>query len=76
MRDLTGYPDGTYDQDEPCVHCGARLHPPGDRRIMQKIATRAAHSIERVQQAFVAPRANWIHARFDKIAQRMDGGGP
>lgn len=73
---FAGHPYGTYDQDEPCVHCGARLQPPGRRTLLQKIATRAACSIERVQQAFGAERANWVHARFDKVAQHVDGGGP
>jgi SAM-dependent methyltransferase len=73
---FAGYPHGTYSQDEPCVHCGARLLPPSRRTILQKVATRTAHSIERVQQAFLAQRANWIHARFDKSARRMDGGRP
>lgn len=72
---FAGNPYGTYDQEEPCVHCGARLLPPAGRTLVQKIATKAAYSIERIQQTFVAERANWIHARFDKVAHRRDGGG-
>jgi hypothetical protein len=72
---FAGNPFGTYDQDEFCVHCGASLQPPADRTLMQKIATKVAYTIERVQQTFVAERPNWIHARFHKVAQRADGGG-
>ena len=71
---FAGNPYGTYAQVEPCVRCGARLQPRADRTLMQKVATKAAYTIERVQQAFVDERANWIHARFRKIAQHVDGG--
>ena len=73
---FAGNPYGTYDQDEPCVHCGAKLQPPNGRTLVQKIATKAAYTIERVQQAFVTERANWIHARFNKVAERVGGGEP
>lgn len=72
---FAGNPYGTYDQEEPCVHCGSMLRRPETRTLVQKIATKAAYSIERVQQAFVAERANWIHARFNKAVRRTDGGG-
>lgn len=61
-----GNPYGTYDQDEPCVHCGAALQPPAPRTFLQKVATKVAYRLERVQQSFVRERASWIHARFDK----------
>lgn len=71
---FAGNPYGTYDQDEPCVHCGARLRAPVGRTLVQKIATRTAYIVERAQQIFVAERANWMHARFDKVSRGGPGG--
>jgi SAM-dependent methyltransferase len=73
---FAGNPYGTYVQDEPCVHCGARLQPPARRTLVQRLATRAAYTIDRVQQAFVTERAHWIHARFQKGNGFTAGGGP
>ncbi len=75
LMQFAGNPYGTYDQDEACVHCGAQLKPPDGRTLAQKFATKAAYSIDRVQRWFTAPRANWVHARFDK-AIGVDGNGP
>ena len=61
-----GNPYGTYDQDEPCVHCGAALQPPAPRSFLQKVATKVAYHLERAQQSLVRERASWIHVRFDK----------
>ena len=33
LLDLAGNPFGTYDQEEPCIHCGAKLKPPPRRSI-------------------------------------------
>lgn len=68
-----GNPYGTYVQDEPCVHCGAPLKGPATRTVPQKVATKVAYHLERLQQALTAERAIWIHARFDKVAGH-DGG--
>lgn len=65
---LAGNPYGTYVQDEPCVHCGARLAPPRERTPVERIATRVATVLERAQRAVTPPRARWIHVRFDKAA--------
>jgi SAM-dependent methyltransferase len=64
---FAGNPYGTYAQDEPCIHCGARIDSPRERKLVEKIATKGAHWLERVQRVFVAPQAAWIHARFDKV---------
>lgn len=70
-----GNPYGTYEQDEPCVYCGAALQPPRDRTFLQKVATKIAYHLERAQQALAPERASWIHARFDKSVDsaRMQG---
>jgi ubiquinone/menaquinone biosynthesis C-methylase UbiE len=65
-----GNPYGTYDQDEPCVHCGAALQPPAPRSFLQKVATKVAYRLERAQQSLVRERASWIHVRFDKPSTR------
>jgi SAM-dependent methyltransferase len=63
---FAGNPFGTYEQEEPCVHCGEALTPPARRTLLQKAATRTAYWIDRMQQQLAAPRASWIHARFVK----------
>jgi Methyltransferase domain len=73
---FAGNPYGTYSQDEPCVHCGARLQPPAGRTLVQRVATKAAYTLDRVQRAFVIERADWIHVRFHKVAGDTGGGKP
>lgn len=65
---LAGNPFGTYEQDEACIHCGARLVPPRARTMLQRVATRAAATLERMQRSVTPARASWIHVRFDKAA--------
>jgi SAM-dependent methyltransferase len=67
---FAGNPYGTYEQDEACVHCGARLVVPGQRSVAQKVATRIAVLLDRAQQAVTPARASWIHVRFDKAGPR------
>ncbi len=71
-----GNPFGTYDQDEPCVYCGAVLQRPDGRSLLQKLATKAAYTIDHAQQALVPARAIWIHALFNKAAPDRGGGSP
>jgi hypothetical protein len=70
LMDFAGNPYGTYDQDECCVHCGARILPPGPRTFVQRIATRAAVMLDRVQRALTPTQARWLHMRFDKSGER------
>jgi uncharacterized protein with PIN domain len=65
---FAGNPYGTYEQQEHCVHCGAALRRPDKRTLAQKVATKVAFMLSRTQQTFAAPRANWLHARFEKPA--------
>lgn len=67
LLDFAGNPYGTYDQEEPCIHCGKPIGSPGERSTTQKFATRAALLLNRAQQVFAGERANWIHVRFDKV---------
>lgn len=67
LMDFAGNPYGTYVQDEGCIGCGAALvAPTGVRSVLQRVATRAAVILNRVQQRFTAPRGNWIHIAFTK----------
>lgn len=61
LMDFAGNPFGTYQQEEPCVRCGATLQPPGPRNLAQKLATRCAHWLTQAQRVFVSPHGNWIH---------------
>ncbi|MCX6615968.1 MAG: class I SAM-dependent methyltransferase [Acidobacteria bacterium] len=67
LMDWAGNPWGTYAQEEPCVHCGARLvPPPAERPVWRKMCSAAAARINRIQRAFVRPHGNWIHIVFSK----------
>jgi len=66
LMDLAGNPYGTYDQEEPCVHCGRILLPPPPRTLIQKVLTKLAFLTRDATGGFVTPHANWIHVLFSK----------
>ncbi|MDZ7620560.1 MAG: hypothetical protein U1E05_26450, partial [Patescibacteria group bacterium] len=66
LMDFAGNPYGTYQQQQPCMVCGARLGRPSGRSLIQKVATRLALYVNRVQAAFVAPRASFVQILFQK----------
>lgn len=66
LMDFAGNPFGTYEQEEPCVHCNQALGVPSDRSYLQKAATRLAFVIDSLQRRASAPHANWIHMRFER----------
>ncbi len=66
LMDFAGNPWGTYDQEEPCIHCGAKLTPPGKRSFTQRLVSAAAHELNMVQSKLSRPHANWIHVVFRK----------
>lgn len=61
LMDLAENPWGTYDQDEPCIHCGARLVRPDSPSIPRRLLASTAHRLQRCQSNWTQPRANWIH---------------
>lgn len=63
---LAGNPDGPYDQQEPCIHCGARLVRPEPLGLTARLTRKAGVVIERVQSSWTPPRARWIHAVFSR----------
>ena len=64
LMDQAGNPYGTYEQDEPCVHCGQPLGGPPQRSFPQKLLTKLAFGARALTPP--QPRANWIHILFDK----------
>jgi SAM-dependent methyltransferase len=67
LMDLAGNPWGPYNQQEPCVHCGARLIPPPVHRpLWSKVCSGVAARLNAVQTRFAAPHGNWIHILFAK----------
>jgi SAM-dependent methyltransferase len=66
LMDLAGNPWGTYNQEEPCIYCGALLTRPQTRHLGQKVCSAIAARMNRVQSSFNKPHANWIHLVFSK----------
>lgn len=66
LMDWAGNPWGTYDQDEPCIHCGAALVAPNGRSAMSRVFSAVAVRLNRLQQAAAKPHGNWIHMVFVK----------
>ena len=67
LMDLAGNPYGTYDQDEPCIHCGAAITPPKDKRpLYNRALSRAAFTARRITESTTHPIPSWIHMVFRK----------
>lgn len=66
LMDFAGNPFGTYNQDEGCIFCGSALRRPPQRSLGQRVLTRAAAAISRLQRPFIAAHPNWIHMLFRK----------
>lgn len=66
LMDLGGNPWGAYDQDEPCIYCGAKLTAPGNRPLWQRACSSIAIRLDRLHENFVRPHANWIHVVLAK----------
>lgn len=65
---LAGNPYGTYQQEEPCIHCRAKLLPPPQRDWGQKLATKAAFWTQSVSKIASKPRGKWMHVLLSKQA--------
>ncbi len=66
LMDMAGNPYGTYSQEEPCVHCGAKLKSPPERNLWRKVLTRAAFYARNAQRPFFKRHPNWIHVLFKR----------
>jgi SAM-dependent methyltransferase len=68
LMDLAGNPWGTYDQEEPCIHCGARLRAPAASSLFSRTCAALAVRINMIQGLLTRPHGNWIHLLFGKDA--------
>jgi len=66
LMDMAGNPWGTYDQDEPCIYCGAVLVAPNGRSGLARVYSALAIRLDRLQAGFTKPHPNWIHVVFTK----------
>jgi SAM-dependent methyltransferase len=71
LMDLAGNPWGTYEQEEPCIHCGAKLVAPVHRRsILARICSGLAIRMNVAQSLVTPAHGNWIHVVFSKAGNR------
>jgi hypothetical protein len=66
LMDFAGNPYGTYHQEEHCLYCESAIGEPAARKLLQKIATRAAWTLTRMQQHVTADRPKWVHVLFTR----------
>ena len=66
LMDLAGNPYGSYDQEEACVHCNARMLPAGPPSLLRRLVVKPAIFLQTLQRPFVTPHANWIHVLLTK----------
>lgn len=74
LLDYAGNPFGTWQQDEPCVHCGSPIGSPQTRSLAKRLATRAAFVLNRLQAPFIKPHGNWIHVLLSKPSSNTNSG--
>jgi hypothetical protein len=58
-------PSGSYEQEEPCMHCGAQITPPASRPLYRRLCSRLAHCLVRLQRLVIPPHPKWIHVLFE-----------
>ena len=66
ILDWLGNPFGRYDQEEPCISCGARLVPPASVSFLSGHLARFAYRLNHIQSLLTPPHANWIHMHLVK----------
>jgi hypothetical protein len=66
LLDMAGNPWGVYEQEEPCIHCGAKLTPPKQIGFAQRALVKMAAILDKLQEPLVATHGNWIHLVFTK----------
>lgn len=67
FMDRAGNPWGSYDQDEPCIHCGAKLAAPRTQGVEARVFRKMASRMNDVQAWLSKPSPRWLHCRFEKI---------
>ena len=68
LMDLAGHPWGTYDQDDPCVACGAAVGPPPPYSLSSRALAALASRIDSTARALFRPHPKWLHVLYEKIA--------
>ena len=63
-----GYPWGTYEQDEPCIHCGEPVGPRPIRSFYARILSALAIQLDRALASTRGSRPKWVHTHFIKLA--------
>jgi ubiquinone/menaquinone biosynthesis C-methylase UbiE len=66
LYDWAGNPFGTYEQDEPCVHCGAEIVGPQPRSLAKRLCSFAAAKLNQIQSLPANPKPAWIHILFQR----------
>jgi len=67
LMDLAGNPWGTYNQEEPCVHCGKKLFQPSDIHLFQKMCSKIALTLNSIEGHLVPSHPIWVHTVFEKV---------
>ena len=67
LLDRSRNPWGTYDQQEPCMYCGAALTPPNGRTVPERVMSKVAMNINKLQKRLAQPKAIWIHCLFSRV---------
>ncbi|MGA2798458.1 MAG: class I SAM-dependent methyltransferase [Thermoguttaceae bacterium] len=66
LMDVAGCPRGTYDQEEPCIYCGAKLEAPKSRSFFSKACSIGSVKLQKLQIFFSKPKPIWIHVKIRK----------
>jgi SAM-dependent methyltransferase len=69
LMDLAGNPWGTYDQQEHCIYCDAKLVRPQNLSLSAKLLAKASLALTSLQTTITRPHGNWIHILFTKDAR-------
>jgi hypothetical protein len=65
MERALGYPHGNWNQEEPCVACGARLVAPARSRAARGLAL-APLVLTKIARAITRDRPSWIEVVFER----------
>ncbi len=66
LNDFANNPWGTYTQEEPCIYCNKKFKGPAPRNALQKVATKIAFILNRIQDTFLRSKPVWIYVLFEK----------
>ena len=66
LQHFARYPYGAYDQEEPCIACGAKLERPNQLSFVRRAAGALGLRIYHLQCQFNRPRATWVLMLFEK----------